>query len=708
MRRLSLGTILIVANAGLVFLAVVGVSLAALSRLETLADAQALARADLAGATAVRAVEDAARQVLTSARLLSERPTLVRLLQGRDLEEMGLFLDRYRRTSRLSACVVTIDGQVLARGGADVAWPPIPGRAPGEEDGFLVRPAGRGPLLLGASREVHGVPGARAAAARLLDADFQREVSEQVGLPVAILHRDQILSQEEDARAGARWRCLDSGAPVAERLDAAGVYLSVRPLHDVAGGVVGIVETGLARTGVAASLRRLERSLLLLAAVVASIAILLSFLAARWLSRPLESLKAASARIGGGDLGTPIPRSGGREVGALAAAMEEMRGRLLQLTAELRQRQAQSEAILTGIADGVFAVDRERRIRYLNPQAAAILGVDADDVLGRFCGDVLKPEGPGGIRPCEVSCPIVHARFGGSARATELLNPPRGGRRSVVITSAADDREEVAGSEGAPEGTRQFQVIRDETEVEAARSLRDAVLGNISHEFRTPLTAQLASIELLRERLQEIGAPEARELVLSIERGTLRLTQLIDNLLESVRIEAGRHSIRRRLVALDEVVEEAMEMTTPLIAQREQELVVDLPYPLPPVLGDAPRLTQVFVNLLANANKFAPHRSRIGVGGAVGEADVTVWVEDEGPGIPPGADGPLFGRFARSAAPDADDEEPDQTGMGLGLWIVKSIVERHGGRVEARRGDKGGARMCVVLPVGGTDEDPRR
>jgi len=171
-----------------------------------------------------------------------------------------------------------------------------------------------------------------------------------------------------------------------------------------------------------------------------------------------------------------------------------------------------------------------------------------------------------------------------------------------------------------------------------------------------------------------------------------------------VRIEAGRDSIRRQAVALDEVVEEAVELTSSLIAQREQILIVNLPFPLPAFSGDAPRLAQVFVNLLANANKFAPAGSTITIGGMVRAAEIVLWVEDQGPGLPPGDGAALFGRFVRAAG-----AEPEPGGLGLGLWIVKSIVERHRGRVEAGSGSGGsGTRVCVVLPREPGHEDPGR
>src|SRR5262249_34541640 len=159
--------------------------------------------------------------------------------------------------------------------------------------------------------------------------------------------------------------------------------------------------------------------------------------------------------------------------------------------------------------------------------------------------------------------------------------------------------------------------------------------------------------------------------------GTLRLTHLIDNLLESVRLEAGQFAIRQQTVALDEVVEAAVELVRPLHDQRRQAVRVELPYPLPAVCGDSARLTQVMVNLLANANRFAPASSTIWVGAAAGPETVALWVEDGGPGLPDQPPAALFAPFARFAGSAAGEPEP--AGAGLGLWIVKSIVERHGG-----------------------------
>ena len=224
--------------------------------------------------------------------------------------------------------------------------------------------------------------------------------------------------------------------------------------------------------------------------------------------------------------------------------------------------------MLGGIVEGVYAVDDERRIRFLNPQAERLLEISAAEAMGRFCGDVLKPARDAhGRRPCEHACPIFQARRGGAGPPLEQVAPfAADSPRRVVIASAAP----------AADGL-QVQVLRDETELEAARRTRDTVLANISHEFRTPLAAQLASIELLRDGLGTMTSKAQRELVSSLQRGTQRLTWLIDNLLESVRIESGQLAIRQQDVALDDVIVAARELIGPLIAQRGQRIEVRAP-----------------------------------------------------------------------------------------------------------------------------------
>ncbi|HZB96249.1 MAG TPA: ATP-binding protein [Herpetosiphonaceae bacterium] len=680
MRRLSLSTLLIGVNVGLLLLAVAGIATVAVRLLQELADQQALARVQQAGIIARQQIDSTGSVVATSAQLLSERPTLRHLLEQNDRTALLAFLSQFQHTSGLDATAVLGNEEVLSQSGVALPWREIASaRRPGESH-FLYRPAAGGPLLLGAWATTP-LPDRVVGTALRLDDAFARRIGDEISLPIRIVEPEASDANISSALQELRTRASTTNSVVSARLNGEGSYVAVVPLARPGGDVVGLIETSMPTSTVAQSLGVLVRTLLLLALGVTVVAALISFLLGRRLARPLGTLTRAARRIGRGDLATPVPVAASTEIGTLASTLEEMRWQLLKLTDDLRRQQAEAEAIVTGIVEGVFSVDRERRIRYLNPQAAAMLGATAEAAIGRFCGDVLHPSLPGGVRPCAEQCPIVHARFRGRARATEHLVLPSGERRTVVIASAA------------PVDELQVQVMHDETEVEASRRARDSILANISHEFRTPLSAQLASIELLLDQLPQLSAEQIEQLVLSQQRGTLRLTQLIDNLLESARIEAGQATIRRQRVALDEVVEEAIELTRPLHDQRRQTVMVDLPYPLPAICGDTRRLTQVFVNLLGNAHKFAPEGSTIQIGGAVDAAAVMLWVEDQGPGLPTMPDQQLFSRWVRSL-----QDEPEQGGAGLGLWLVKSIVERHGGHVEASSTAQG-TRMSIVLPI---------
>jgi signal transduction histidine kinase len=201
------------------------------------------------------------------------------------------------------------------------------------------------------------------------------------------------------------------------------------------------------------------------------------------------------------------------------------------------------------------------------------------------------------------------------------------------------------------------------------------------------------NIELLREGLRSAPKEQLEELVLSLERGTLRLTRLIDNLLESVRIESGQIDVRRQSIELADVVEDARALVEALLRQRRQPLEASVPAGLE-LQGDGTRLTQVFVNLIANASKFAPEGTPVRVGARAEGNQISAWVEDSGPGLPDGDVVSIFERFKRGGT-----QEPEPGGLGLGLWISRSIVERHGGSITAARTDEGYTRFTITLPI---------
>ena len=682
----SLGWSLAATNVLIVALLVGGIAFSAVGMLRDLADEQGKQRALLAGAIAREDLRRLGEDALTTARTLADRPVLQRLVAQTagdgSTEPLAQFLRRFCETGGMDACAVFRGQQFIAQGGVEVPWNEIEVASAEQGQSFLSSPPSVAHPMLGAVTLVGEHSDLRIFIIRLLDDELAQTLSKRVGLAVRLINYRSFTTAAVDDFTSVHSAALADGRSAVQRIEAEDLYASSFPVFASTGEAIALIETRLPAGELDTVTGQLVRQLWITAFVLAILAVVAGVLLGQFVAGPVRALTDAAVRLAEGDFSTSIPPRGPAEVGALARTMEDMRRNLVDLTGTLRRHEAEAQSVLAGIVEGVYAVDKDRVIRYLNPQAAKLLGVKPEDAVGRFCGDVLKPCDDHGRRPCDVSCPILRARLDGQAQAMERLQARPNEVRSTVITSS-----------GMAEGL-QVQVIRDETELEAVRRARDSVLANISHEFRTPLAAQLASIELLREGLSSMPLVQQRELVLSLERGSLRLTQLIDNLLESVRIESGQLGIRKQSVDIPAIVEETQALIGALLLQRGQRLEVSFPEDLPPVEGDGPRLIQVFVNLIANASKFAPESSVIRVGAEARSGVIVAWVEDEGPGLPGGDASSLFDRFRRS-----NDAEPEPGGLGLGLWIVKSIVERHGGAISAERTAEQHTRFSITLPA---------
>jgi signal transduction histidine kinase len=679
-RPRSLERLLLFSIAGLVLFSIVVIALASLGLLRGQASAQALARVRAAAHQTRYEIRRVGEDTVTAARLLASRPTLARLVQEGNALQLQLVLRRFCETAGLDSCVLFHETNLIAAAGAPVSAPQAFEAAAEQGEGFMIASRDRGPV--GALVDIPGLPGGKVLTARKLDDRLAAELSRQVGMEIHLLPVTAWLESVEPAYRDMHSEALATGDIAVAAIPERNQFAASLPLFASTGEAVLLIEARLPAEEVAGAVSSFGRRLVIVTILLAAIALFVSLLLARRIGAPLQALATSAERLGQGDFSSSIPAQGTQEVEALARTMDDMRRNLLDLTTTLRHREAEAQAVLQGVVEGVYAVDAERRIRYLNPQAAKMLGAPADELIGRFCGDVLKPRDVDGRRPCDFKCPIYTARDDGKAQATEYLQAG-GVPRTVVIASAA------------PVGELQVQVLRDETELEAVRRARDSVLANISHEFRTPLSAQLASVELMLDGLESMPRERLGELLESLQRGTLRLTRLIDNLLESVRIESGQLGIRRQPVALAQVVEDAEDLIAGLLEQRRQALRVAIPDDLPVITGDVQRLTQVVTNLLANASKFGPEDSEIAVGAERRDDKVELWVEDAGPGAPELEGTSIFERFYRAA-----DQEPDPRGLGLGLWIVKSIVDRHGGDVRAARTADGHTRFTVTLPVG--------
>jgi len=678
--RTSLTWWLAAIHLGLVLLVAGGITWSASRMLRELADAQGKARVQLAATSAREELRRMGEDAHAAAQALAERPTLQRLLAEGRSEALSPFLRRACEAAGVDACALLSGRTVLALSGPALDWQQVVTEASEQGATFMALPATENVPLLGA-RAPLGDQGLTLYVVRRLDAALAHTLSARVEAEVRFIDYRSYLNAPVGAFTPLYAAALADGHSAVQRIDSQDSYAAEVPVFAASGEAIALIEARLPTSAIDTPARHFLHRLLAAALFLAALAVLASVILGGLVAGPVRALTAAATRLGSGDFSASIPVGGAAEVGALARTMEDMRRNLIELTSTLRRREAEARAVLGGIVEGVYAVDKNRVISYLNPQAERLLGVSSEEAVGRFCGDVLKPREEDGRRPCEVRCPIVQARSASSAKAVEQLAARPGDARTTVITSSA------------PADGLQVQVIRDETELEAVRRARDSVLANISHEFRTPLAAQLASIELLLTGLEQMPREQLRELITSLERSTLRLTQLIDNLLESVRIESGQLAIRQQSVALAEVVDEARALVGSLLAQRRQTLDVSLPEQLPAVSGDKTRLTQVFVNLLANANKFAPEDSVVRIGAQAQAGVVHAWVEDEGAGPSAVDDAQLFARFRRGGS------EPEPAGLGLGLWLVKSIIDRHGGRVVFERTATGRTRFSLTLPA---------
>ena len=219
--------------------------------------------------------------------------------------------------------------------------------------------------------------------------------------------------------------------------------------------------------------------------------------------------------------------------------------------------------------------------------------------------------------------------------------------------------------------------------------LRADFVSTVSHDLRTPLTAARAGLVLLDASAGGGLQADQRDLLANARRNVERLGLLIDDLLAYNQLEAGTLPLDREPVDLRAVVADAMAAIHPMIVAKGQTLELDLPEPLPSE-GDAGRLEQVVLNVLANAANHTPPGTRIVVVGRAAGAEVIVSVRDNGPGIPSRELEAIFRRFYRLAA--------EVGGSGLGLAIARGIVELHGGRMWAESSPGEGAAFSIALP----------
>src|SRR5437870_1888845 len=229
------------------------------------------------------------------------------------------------------------------------------------------------------------------------------------------------------------------------------------------------------------------------------------------------------------------------------------------------------------------------------------------------------------------------------------------------------------------------------------------VLATIAHELRGPLTALATSSELLAEDFLLLEPEQVKNMLGAMHRRTLWLQGLVENLLCAATIREGRLQLYRQSLSLTDLLADVEAVVGPILAQHRQRLLVRRAKNLPEVLADSRRLGQVLINLILNASKFGQPNTAIDVSISTRGGAVRVVVADRGPGVSTELAQRLFEPYYRAPAAAGSGKD----GVGLGLSIVKSIVEAHGGLVgvESRRG--GGARFWFTVPTLGRVASPK-
>ncbi len=227
-------------------------------------------------------------------------------------------------------------------------------------------------------------------------------------------------------------------------------------------------------------------------------------------------------------------------------------------------------------------------------------------------------------------------------------------------------------------------------QIESER-LRNSLLSAISHDLRTPLASLVGLADML-ERDPDAPPAQRRDLTQSIRHAALRMTALVNNLLDMARLEAGAVQLNRQWLPLEEVLGTALSACQPALSARR--VSVDLDDALPLLHLDAVLMERVFVNLLENALKYTPAHSPIEIRAHADQGQAWITVDDQGPGLPKGREEAIFQKFERGA------KESATPGVGLGLAICRAIVQAHDGRIQGESRAGGGARFTITLPMG--------
>jgi len=395
-------------------------------------------------------------------------------------------------------------------------------------------------------------------------------------------------------------------------------------------------------------------------------------------------------------IGSAQPRRWSEAEVALARGLAERLWTTVDLVrahSALRAERDHSRTILNSISEGFILIDSDWTVLELNPEGERLSRRTALEAVGRNHWDVW-PENLG-TNAGDLYFKVMEERVPGT---TEYLYQPPVGPHAWFEMRAYPSRDG---------GLVCFFLDiseRKETEVKlrAADQRKDEFLAMLAHELRNPLAPISAAADLLR--IGRLDEARVRQSSAIIGRQVKHMTSLVDDLLDVSRVTRGLVTLARAPVAAHTIVDEAIEQVRPMFETRRQRLAVDLAAPDAAVLGDRARLVQVLANLLNNAAKYTPEGRCIEVAAVADAHTLRLSVRDEGIGMEAGLTAHVFDLFTQAQR----SSDRSQGGLGLGLALVKHLVELHGGSVAcASAGPGQGSRFDVALPLAQPLPSPR-